>query len=164
MPKDDTFYDRTFSPLLEQLIGEKDAKFRARFPREELPYHLAVRNVRRIEQALEANDQFMAKLLQNELDRLNGEDLQTLERKKEVASKIQDITTRIRHRILCPREGCGVPSLIRAVESPKHPEGVFQFDHELNGRRSSHREGRLVPKLVLQPMVAKKKRGPKKKD
>jgi len=89
--------------------------------------------------------------LQALLDGLAGKSFGCLEANKEVARELQRLTNRLGLRIACPRQGCGRPASIRCARAGNSRHGVFQFDHPIGRRRTTHLGSSTFPCLTLVP-------------
>ncbi len=101
------------------------------------------------------------KALQELLNYLAGKSFDSLESKQAVAKEIQEIISRLGLRVACPKEGCGLPAIIRCAAAGNSKQGVFQFDHSSSsGRRTTHMGSSTLPRLTLVPIPPDRRRIP----
>lgn len=84
------------------------------------------------------------------LEHKEGESGGGIEEKKNLVEMIQSIALQTRHKLSCPK--CGNPANIRCGISLKYPNGVFEFDHVIDGKRSTHRISEEFPKTRFVPV------------
>jgi hypothetical protein len=89
--------------------------------------------------------------LQDLLGLLAGRSFGSLVANQAVAREIQELLNRLGLRVACPRQGCGLPASIRCAAAGNSRHGVFQFDHSVGGRRTTHLGSSLFPLLQLVP-------------
>lgn len=89
------------------------------------------------------------KALQELLDGLAGKTFDSLESKQAVTREIQGLLNRMGFRVACPKEGCGLPAMIRCAAAGNSTQGVFQFDHSSGTARTTHKGSSAFPSLTL---------------
>ncbi len=89
--------------------------------------------------------------LQLLLQRLGGLEFGSPAANAAMARQLQRTLSRLGFRLACPREGCGVASLLQWGTAGRVKNGTFRFEHPLpNGRLSQHAGcARLPPGLRL---------------
>lgn len=98
--------------------------------------------------------------LQEDLAALEGKQLESFTVKQTVAIRIQETVARLGLALACPKEGCGHPAKLRCIQPPRS-EGVFQFDHVIDGKRTSHGAYVCVPPLKLIAAAPDRRKKPK---
>jgi hypothetical protein len=89
--------------------------------------------------------------IEGELAAWSGQAYGSLAANQEVVRMIQEIVDAHGLRLRCPE--CGHPAILRCSARPAIPEGVFVFDHQIDGRRTFHGGGVVLPviRLVAKP-------------
>lgn|GEM_PF-2425960 len=75
----------------------------------------------------------------------SGQSYGSLAANQEVARMIQQTVDGHGLRLRCPE--CGHPAILRCSSRPGVPDGVFVFDHSIEGRRTFHGGGSTLPLL-----------------
>ncbi|MCP4891879.1 MAG: hypothetical protein P1U77_20310 [Rubripirellula sp.] len=96
--------------------------------------------------------------IQTQLASITGRSLGGLAENRELIASIQEVLEGHGLRIQCAE--CGHPAILRVSPRPGSSTGVFVFDHTLDGRRTFHGGGSVVPaiKLVAKPPRKKRRR------
>ncbi|MDG2223392.1 MAG: hypothetical protein P8L85_18565 [Rubripirellula sp.] len=96
--------------------------------------------------------------IQTQLASITGHSLGDLSQNRELIASIHEVLESHGLRIQCVE--CGHPAILRVSPRPGSPNGVFVFDHTLDGRRTFHGGGSAVPpiKLVAKPPRKKHRR------
>ena len=102
--------------------------------------------------------------LQQQLNRLQRKVRLTIQTQlasitgRSLIASIQEVLEGHGLRIQCAE--CGHPAILRVSPRPGSSTGVFVFDHTLDGRRTFHGGGSVVPaiKLVAKPPRKKRRR------
>lgn len=63
-----------------------------------------------------------------------------------------------RGRVACPKVGCGQPAILRCAAAGNSKIGVFQFDHSIDGKRTSHLGTSALPTLHFVAAPADRRR------
>jgi hypothetical protein len=89
--------------------------------------------------------------IESELAAWSGHAYGSLAANQEVVRMIQEIVDAHGLRLRCPE--CGHPAILRCSSRPAIPDGVFVFDHQIDGRRTFHGGGVVLPviRLVAKP-------------
>jgi len=89
--------------------------------------------------------------LQTDLDRLNSNPPQfgSADEKKVFASLLTQLLNRLGLRLTCQRAGCARPAILRGGRYGDAKHGLFQFQHTVKGRRTSHCGSPALPRLEL---------------
>ena len=75
----------------------------------------------------------------------SGQNYGSLTANQDVARMIQQTVDGHGLRLRCPE--CGHPAILRCSSRPGVPDGVFVFDHSIEGRRTFHGGGSTLPAL-----------------
>lgn len=75
----------------------------------------------------------------------SGQSYGSLTANQDVARMIQQTVDGHGLRLRCPE--CGHPAILRCSSRPGVPDGVFVFDHSIEGRRTFHGGGSTLPPL-----------------
>lgn len=75
----------------------------------------------------------------------SGQNYGSLRANQDVARMIQQTVDGHGLRLRCPE--CGHPAILRCSSRPGVPDGVFVFDHTIQGRRTFHGGGSTLPVL-----------------
>lgn len=86
-------------------------------------------------------------VIERELVQWQGLDLGSLEANQELAKRLAELVDSHGLRFRCPE--CGHPAILRCSARPGLPRGVFVFDHSVQGKRTFHGGGTVVPQLKL---------------
>ncbi|MFG0287335.1 MAG: hypothetical protein ACF8CQ_04130 [Rhodopirellula sp. JB044] len=106
-----------------------------------------------IEQELNRIQRSMRLTLQAKLQGLVGKSLGSLQHNRALAASIQSILDQHGFRLRCHQ--CGHPAILRVSPRKGIPSGAFVFDHTIDGKRTFHGGGAVVPPIHL---VAKPQR------
>ncbi len=69
----------------------------------------------------------------------------------QIAVYIQKTLDRLGVNLECPREGCGKPAKLRCRKPGRSTKGLFQFDHPINGKWTTHYTSSLLPIMNIIP-------------
>lgn len=83
------------------------------------------------------------------LREIEGIEFPTFAEKRAIARKINYLLHLTSCKIKCPKKECGKPALLRAVLAGNSIEGVFQFDHYIDKKRTTHGGKAILPVLEL---------------
>ncbi len=97
--------------------------------------------------------------IQNQLGKLAGCSLGSLEHNQQLARSIHELLESHGLRVRCNE--CGHPAILRVSPRAGVANGVFVFDHTINGRRTFHGGRSAMPdvRLVAKPARRKSKPG-----
>ncbi|MFK8110791.1 MAG: hypothetical protein AB8B91_01235 [Rubripirellula sp.] len=98
--------------------------------------------------------------IQGQLAKLVGKSLDDLNQNKELAQTIHQLLDSHGLRVSCSE--CGHPSILRVSPRPGVPNGVFVFDHTIEGKRTFHGGRNVVPSMHLVTKPPRKKAAPPK--
>ena len=89
--------------------------------------------------------------LQVDLDRWNqsAPTFSSAEEKLVFASLLTQLLNRLGLRLKCQRSDCGQPALLRGGRYGTPTEGLFQFQHVVNGKSTTHFASSELPRLEL---------------
>lgn len=89
--------------------------------------------------------------IENELADWTGQSYGSLTDNQDVARMIHQTVDGHGLRLRCPE--CGHPAILRCSARPGVPDGVFVFDHCIEGRRTFHGGGSTLPamRVVVKP-------------
>ena len=90
-------------------------------------------------------------VIEQALGEFSGRSFGSFEANHEMASTIHDLLDGHGLRVRCPE--CGHPAILRCGNRPGIPEGVFVYDHAIDGRRTFHGGATTFPaiRLVAKP-------------
>jgi hypothetical protein len=91
--------------------------------------------------------------IQKQLAKMTGQSLASLQENRELAKSIHQLLDSHGLRIQCCE--CGHPAILRVSPRGGVANGVFVFDHTIEGRRTFHGGKTVLPEIRL---VAKPKR------
>ena len=94
--------------------------------------------------------------IQTQLSTWSGRALGNLEQNRELADSIHRLLESHGLRIQCTE--CGHPAILRVSPRPGNPNGLFVFDHTIDGRRTFHGGIAVVPAIKLVAKPPRKKR------
>jgi len=89
------------------------------------------------------------------LSHLVGKEFGTFEQNQAVCTAVQNLMNRLGQAAECPR--CGNPSKIRCLRSGRSRAGSFQFDHVIEGARTTHGGSNRFPEIKLIPAPSDKR-------
>jgi hypothetical protein len=95
--------------------------------------------------------------IENELSDWTGQNYGSLAANQDVAKMIHQMIDSHGLRIRCPE--CGHPAILRCSARPGVPEGVFVFDHSIEGRRTFHGGGATLPAMRVVAKPARRRSG-----
>jgi hypothetical protein len=78
------------------------------------------------------------------LERLGGEEFGSLDANRSVAEGIHRLVERLALRVACPR--CGVPAYFACTPAGRAKNGVFVFQHPINGKQKIHFTAAALPR------------------
>lgn len=99
--------------------------------------------------------------IQSQLNKLSGQSMATLEENKELVKSIHQMLESHGLRVQCTE--CGHPAILRVSPRDGVKNGVFVFDHTINGKRTFHGGSSTLPELRLVAKPARKAPKPKPK-
>jgi hypothetical protein len=85
--------------------------------------------------------------IESELADWTGRTYGSLTANQDVVRMIHDMIDGHGLRLKCPE--CGHPAILRCSSRPGIADGVFVFDHQIDGRRTFHGGGVVMPALRL---------------
>lgn len=85
--------------------------------------------------------------IQDYLKPMEGKRHRTLQENQKAVNQIQKLLERYGLRIQCPE--CGTPSILRVSPRKNAVDGVFVFDHKVNGKRTFHGGRTTLPLMRL---------------
>ena len=92
--------------------------------------------------------------IQNRLGNFTGRSLGDLDANRKLAAAIHQLLDSHGFRVRCNE--CGHPAILRVSPRRGSPNGVFVFDHTIQGRRTFHGGRGTIPKIVLIGKPARK--------
>jgi hypothetical protein len=92
------------------------------------------------------------------LEQVQGTSFGSLEENQDVTKRIGQLLQLLNLRVACPKPECGRPATLRCAPAGNSTHGVFQFDHAVNGRRSTHLGSSRLPHLRLVPAPSDRRR------
>jgi hypothetical protein len=95
----------------------------------------------------------VVRALQAFLDDSVGIRFETFEENQAFATEVQNLLNRLGLAAQCPKEGCGRPAKIRCLNSGP-TTGSFQFDHVIDGKRTTHLGSTRFPQVKVIPAPA----------
>jgi hypothetical protein len=98
--------------------------------------------------------------MQQLLAALEGKSFGSLEANQAVTRRVQQLIERLGMRVACPKTGCGEPALLRCAAAGNSTHGVFQFDHSVAGKRTTHLGSSLFPPVRLVDAPTDRRRRP----
>ncbi len=93
--------------------------------------------------------------IQSQLAKLTGQSLSSLRENREMARSIHQLLDSHGLRVQCCE--CGHPSILRVSPRSGVANGVFVFDHTIDGRRTFHGGKTVLPELRLVAKPARRK-------
>lgn len=97
--------------------------------------------------------------IQNQLARLAGCSLGSVESNRELAAAIHQMLDSHGLRVRCPE--CGHPAILRVSPRSGAKQGAFVYDHTIDGRRTFHGGRGTVPEIHLVAKPKRQKSAPK---
>ena len=94
--------------------------------------------------------------VQERLAKFAGRSMGNLERNQHLATSIHQLLDGHGLRVRCNE--CGHPAILRVSARNGSPNGVFVFDHTIDGRRTFHGGRRAMPAIVLVAKPPRKKK------
>ena len=94
--------------------------------------------------------------IQGQLGKLNGQSMGSLAENRELAKWIHELLDSHGLRVRCCE--CGHPAILRVSPRGGIANGVFVFDHTIEGRRTFHGGKPVVPELLLVAKPARRSR------
>jgi len=95
----------------------------------------------------------LVRALQSFLDDSVGLRFETFEENQAFATEIQNLLNSLGLAAECPKEGCHHPAKIRCLNSGPRT-GSFQFDHIIEGKRTTHLGSTRFPRFRVIPAPA----------
>ncbi len=95
--------------------------------------------------------------IQDQLRKLFGRSLGSLEQNRNLVESIHTLLDSHGLRVRCSE--CGHPAILRVSPRGGSANGVFVFDHTIDGRRTFHGGRGTVPVIQLVAKPPRKKRG-----
>lgn len=92
--------------------------------------------------------------LQRFLSGLEGKSFGSFESNQRVARLIQEMAARLGMALECPNEECQRPAQLRCGKRGR--AGIFQFEHSIERKQTSHGYYETIPPLKLIPILAKR--------
>lgn len=93
--------------------------------------------------------------IEKEIGQWAGRSYGSLSANQTVARLIHETVDGHGLRLRCPE--CGHPAILRCSARPGVPEGVFVFDHSIEGRRTFHGGGATLPSLRVVARPARRR-------
>lgn len=93
--------------------------------------------------------------IQGQLATMTGRCLESLQQNRELAETIHQLLDGHGLRVKCVE--CGHPAILRVSPRPGKPNGVFVFDHTIEGRRTFHGGRSTIPTIQLVAKPPRKK-------
>lgn len=118
----------------------------------------ATRMLARLQREMNRLQREIRLTIQAQLSQMNGKSLGSLEANQELARSIHEMLDSHGLRVRCPQ--CGNAAILRASPRAGAPNGVFVFDHTVDGKRTFHGGRTVVPEIHL---TAKPSRKPRSK-
>lgn len=120
------------------------------------PVHQAHQRLEALRQQINRLQRAVRLAIEGELAAWSGQTYGSLAANQEVVRMIQEIVDAHGLRLRCPE--CGHPAILRCSSRPAIPDGVFVFDHQIDGRRTFHGGGVVLPviRLVAKPARRRK--------
>ncbi|EMI43482.1 hypothetical protein [Rhodopirellula sp. SWK7] len=109
-----------------------------------------------LEQELNRIQRSMRLTLQAKLQALVGRSLGSLEHNRALAASIQAMLDQHGFRLRCQQ--CGHPAILRVSPRKGVPSGAFVLDHTIDGKRTFHGGGAIVPPIHLLAKPQRKRR------
>jgi len=98
--------------------------------------------------------------IQAQLAQMTGRSLGSLKANRELAQSIHEMLDSHGLRVRCCQ--CGHPAILRVSPRAGAADGVFVFDHTIDGRRTFHGGRTVVPEIRLVAKPPRKGRRPKR--
>ncbi|MGB7345922.1 MAG: hypothetical protein WBD20_17020 [Pirellulaceae bacterium] len=95
--------------------------------------------------------------IQRQLAKMSGQSLGGLKENQELAKSIHQLLESHGLRVQCSE--CGHPAILRVSPRGGVANGVFVFDHTIEGRRTFHGGKTVLPELRLVAKPARRKSG-----
>lgn len=109
-----------------------------------------------LEQELNRIQRSMRLTLQAKLQALVGRSLGSLEHNRALAASIQAMLDQHGFRLRCQQ--CGHAAILRVSPRKGIPSGAFVLDHTIDGKRTFHGGGAIVPPIHLLAKPQRKRR------
>ena len=87
--------------------------------------------------------------VQHDLYALEGVYFSSFEENRTLASRLQELFDRLGVRVLCSKDDCGQLAHSSLLKGQGAENGSFQYEHNMNGKRSHHRRSKGLPALDL---------------
>jgi len=95
--------------------------------------------------------------IENELTHWSGKTYGSLQANQDVVRMLHEMVDSHGLRLRCPE--CGHPAILRCSARPGIDAGVFVFDHQVDGRRTFHGGGIVLPVLRLVAKPPRRRKG-----
>lgn len=107
----------------------------------------AVAKIESLKQQISRLQRAVRLAIESELADWTGQNYGSLAANQDVVRMIHEMIDGHGLRLKCPE--CGHPAILRCSSRPGIADGVFVFDHQVDGRRTFHGGGVVLPPLRL---------------
>tara|TARA_R110002049_G_scaffold4601_3_gene31778 strand:- start:39393 stop:39839 length:447 start_codon:yes stop_codon:yes gene_type:complete len=112
-----------------------------------LPHEVAAATLEQLQQELNRLQRTIRLAIQAKLAQLAGRSMGSLQQNRELAKSLHELLDGHGLRVMCSE--CGCPAILRVSPRRGSADGVFVFDHTIDGRRTFHGGRSTMPELHL---------------
>jgi len=117
----------------------------------------AARRLNALKQQINRLQRSVRLAIENELTQWSGKTYGSLRANQDVVRMLHEMVDSHGLRLRCPE--CGHPAILRCSARPGIEAGVFVFDHQVDGRRTFHGGGVVLPILRLVAKPPRRRKG-----